>query len=165
MWQHINWSKMFSPDTAVLEIIIRGSVTYLVIFFLLRIILKRQAGGNIGTTDVLVIVLLADASQNAMAGGYKSITDGLLLVAVIIFWSFFLDWLGYHWPFFRSLIKDPKLPLIIDGKMLKKNMRKELVTEEELLSEIRKEGHEKVEEIARAFMESDGNISIIPKEK
>lgn len=165
MSQPIKWSSVFKPDTPMLEIIIRGSVTYLVIFILLRIILKRQSGGNIGMTDVLVIVMLADASQNAMAGGYNSVTDGILLVAVIIGWSFFLDWLGFHWPFFQRLLRPPKLPLVDNGKMLRKNMRKELITEEELLTEIRKEGYESLEHIAKAYMESDGNISVIPKEK
>jgi hypothetical protein len=58
--------------------------------------LKREAGG-VGITDMLVIVLLADAAQNAMAGEYKSISDGLVLVSTIIFWSYALDWLGYRY--------------------------------------------------------------------
>lgn len=62
----------FMPDGPVLEIIVRGTVTYLALFTLLRIILRREAG-NLGITDMLVIVLLADASQNAMAGGYNSL--------------------------------------------------------------------------------------------
>jgi uncharacterized membrane protein YcaP (DUF421 family) len=161
----VKWGAVFLPDTPVLEIIVRGSVTYLAIFILLRVILKRQSGGNIGMTDVLVIVMLADASQNAMAGGYNSLADGILLVAVIIGWSFFLDWLGYHWPFFQRLLKPPKLPLVENGRLLRRNMRKELITEDEIMTEIRKEGFEKLEEIAKAYMESDGNISIIPKEK
>jgi len=165
MTHHIKWGEVFLPDTPVLEIIIRGSVTYLAIFILLRIVLKRQSGGNIGMTDVLVIVMLADASQNAMAGGYNSITDGIILVGVIIFWSFFLDWLGFHWPFFQGLLKPPKLLLVENGKLLKRNMRKELVTEEELMMEIRKGGYDKLDEIEKAYMEGDGNISIIPKER
>jgi uncharacterized membrane protein YcaP (DUF421 family) len=165
MTHQVKWGSVFLPDTPVLEIIVRGSVTYLAIFILLRVILKRQSGGNIGMTDVLVIVMLADASQNAMAGGYNSITDGILLVAVIISWSFFLDWLGFHWPLFQRLLKPPKLLLVENGKMLRRNMRKELITEEELMTEIRKEGFDKLEEIEKAYMEGDGNISIIPKER
>jgi uncharacterized membrane protein YcaP (DUF421 family) len=161
----INWKTLLEPDIPVIEILVRGSLTYLAIFILLRIILRRQTAGSMGMTDVLVIVLLADASQNAMAGGYHSVTDGILLVSVIIGWSFFLDWIGFHWPFFQRLIKPPKLLLVNNGKMLKRNMRLELITEEELLTEIRKEGYQTIEEIAQAFMESDGKVSIIPKEQ
>ena len=109
--------------------------------------------------------MLADASQNAMAGGYNVIADGVLLVAVVVRWSFFLAWLGFHCPCFQQLLKPAKLLLIDDGKMLQRNMRKELITQEELMTEIRKEGYEKLNEIAKAFMEGDGNISIIPKGK
>jgi len=67
------------------------------LFFLLRLL--RREGGQIGIADVLVVVLVADASQNAMASDYKSITEGIVLVATIAFWDYFLDWLGYprHW--------------------------------------------------------------------
>jgi uncharacterized membrane protein YcaP (DUF421 family) len=71
---------------------VRGSTVYLTLFFLLRIVLRRESGG-MGITDLLVIVLLADAVQNAMAGDYHSVPDGLLLGATLIFWSFALDWL------------------------------------------------------------------------
>jgi uncharacterized membrane protein YcaP (DUF421 family) len=58
---------------------------------LLRIVLKRQTG-TLGMTDLLLITLLiADASQNAMAGEYRSLPDGIVLVATIIFWNYFFE--------------------------------------------------------------------------
>ncbi len=62
----VDWAKTFLPNTPLLEIFLRGSLTYLALFFLLRIVLKRESGG-MGVTDLLVIVLIADAAQNAMA--------------------------------------------------------------------------------------------------
>ncbi|WP_247658582.1 hypothetical protein [Micromonospora sp. U56] len=95
------WWKLFVPDTPLWEIALRGSVIYLTIFFLLRVLLKRESGST-GVTDllviVLVIVLIADAAQNAMADDYTSIADGVLLVAVIIGWAYLLDVLAYRWP-------------------------------------------------------------------
>jgi uncharacterized membrane protein YcaP (DUF421 family) len=49
-----------------------------------------------GITDLLVIVLIADAAQNGMAGEYRSLTDGLLLVATIVAWSYALNWLAFR---------------------------------------------------------------------
>jgi uncharacterized membrane protein YcaP (DUF421 family) len=63
-------------------------------------------------------VLIADASQNAMSAGYTSVTDGLILVATIIFWTNLLDWLAYHFPRFECLIHPAPLPLVRDGQML-----------------------------------------------
>lgn len=155
-----DFHKIFSNDIPVLEIIIRGSIVYLVLFFMLRVILKRESA-SLGITDLLVVVLLADASQNAMAGGYKSLPDGIILVATIIFWSHFLNWLGFKSPFFQRIIKPGKLLLIKEGRMIRRNMKKEFLTEEELMSEIRLNGAKEVSDVEEAFMETDGRISVI----
>jgi hypothetical protein len=74
----INWQEIFIPVHSIPEIIVRGTMTYIMLFVILRFLLKRQTG-VIGVADLLVIVLIADASQNAMANEYKSITEGAIL--------------------------------------------------------------------------------------
>ena len=148
----------------ILELILRGSVVYLVIFTLLRFVLKRVTGTlNIG--DLLIIVLIADASQNAMSAGYTSVTDGLILVATIIFWSYLLDWLAYHFPRFESLLHPAPLPLVRDGKMIARNMRRELITVDELMSHLREQGVTELKEVKTASMEGDGRISVVKNEQ
>ena len=148
----------------ILELILRGSLVYLVIFALLRFVLKRVTGTlNIG--DLLIIVLIADASQNAMSAGYTSVTDGLILVATIIFWSYLLDWLAYHFPRFESLLHPAPLPLVRDGKMLARNMRRELITVDELMSHLREQGVTDLKEVKTASMEGDGRISVVKNEQ
>jgi uncharacterized membrane protein YcaP (DUF421 family) len=70
----IDWQELFIPTHPILEIILRGTLTYIMLFLILRFFLKRQSG-VIGIADLLVIVLIADAAQNAMASEYKSITE------------------------------------------------------------------------------------------
>jgi len=123
----------------IVELVLRGSLTYLVLFILLRFFLERVTG-TLSIGDLLIIVLVADAAQNAMSAGYTSVTDGLILVATIIFWSYFLDWLAYHFPRFESLLHPPPLPLVRDGQMLARNMRRELITVDELMSHLREQG-------------------------
>jgi len=117
MFDNIDWNSIFVPDTPFLEIIVRGSVMYLALTILLRIVLKRQTG-TLGMTDLLLITLLADASQNAMAGEYRSLPDGIVLVATIIFWNYFFDWLTVKSEWFERLIEPPPLPLVKRGKLL-----------------------------------------------
>ncbi|MCW3111723.1 MAG: hypothetical protein JWR18_119 [Segetibacter sp.] len=162
--QHIDWEKILMPEAPLLEIVVRGTLTYLSLFTLLRVILRRESS-NLGITDMLVIVLIADASQNAMAGTYNSVADGVILVAVIIGWSYILNWLSFNLPFFERLISPRKLLLVDKGKMVKRNMRKELITDEELMTEVRKAGFSTLEQIKVAFMESDGSISVVEKNK
>jgi hypothetical protein len=71
MIESIDWKSIFTPDLSPFELVLRGSIMYLSLFIFLRFVLKRQTG-TLGMTDLLLIVLLADASQNAMAGEYKS---------------------------------------------------------------------------------------------
>lgn len=156
----IDWKSIFFLDTPILEIFLRGSITYLFLFILLRFILKRQAGA-VGITDLLVIVLIADASQNAMASSYRSITDGILLVMTIVFWSYVLNWLGYQFPRLQSFIYPPPLPLIKHGRLLRQNMRKELITEGELMTQLREQGIDDIKKVKAAHIEGDGYISVV----
>jgi len=160
MLDHIDWHSIFVPDIPFLEIILRGSVMYLSLVILLRIVLKRQTG-TLGMTDLLLITLLADASQNAMAGEYKSLPDGIVLVATIIGWNYAFDWLSVKSAWFERLIEPPPLPLIKRGKLLRRNMRRELITEAELLGKLREQGVEDVSKVKQANIESDGQISVV----
>ncbi len=156
----IDWQGMFSFDVPVLEIFIRGSTMYLALIFLLRVILRRQSGG-LESGDILLLILLADASSNGMAGEYKSIPDGIVLVATLMFWNFFLDWLCFKFPWFERLMEAKPIVLVKNGKMLHKNMRKEYVTRAELLGQLREQGIDKLHQVKRAYIESDGKLSVI----
>lgn len=163
LWAELDWGKLLGNSTPLLEIVIRGSVMYLALFVVLRVVLNRQSGA-VGITDLLVVVLLADAAQNGLADDYTSITDGVLLVAVIIFWSYALDWLGFRFPRFQRLLRPPALQLVRDGRPLRRNMARELITDEELLSSLRQHGVDSLAEVKAAFMEGDGRISVLTRD-
>lgn len=156
----VEWIKIFTPDTPVLEIVVRGSVMYLALFMMLRFILRRETG-SLGITDLLVIVLIADAAQNGMAGSYHTITDGLLLVVTIIGWSYLLNWLAFRYPTWRKIIQAPRVQLVRDGRILRRNLEQEKITEEELLAEIHAHGCEDVRSVRAAWIEPDGMVSVI----
>jgi uncharacterized membrane protein YcaP (DUF421 family) len=158
----LDWQKLFIPSIPIAEIIVRGSVTYLALFALMRFVLKREAG-SIGTADLLMVVLIADAAQNAMAGEYRSITDGLVLVSTIIFWNYALDWLSYHFPGLRRVLQPKPLLLVKAGRLHKRNLRQELLTEEELLGELREQGVKDLAEVEEARIEEDGHISVVKR--
>lgn len=157
----MDWQQMFVPTESLLEIFVRGTIMYLVMFALLRIF-RRQAG-SIGIADLLVIVVIADAAQNGMAGDSKSITEAVLLISTIVGWDYFLDWLGYNYSFFERILEPKPLPVIRNGKILRQNMKKEMITEDELMSQLREHGIEDVSEIKTACLESDGHFSFIEK--
>jgi uncharacterized membrane protein YcaP (DUF421 family) len=161
---NIDWGNVVLPSISWIEIILRGSVMYLALFILLRSTVKRQ-GGSLGMTDLLLITLLADASQNAMAGEYKSLPDGIVLVATIIFWSYALDWLSFRFPRLQRLIEPSPLPLIKDGQLLRRNMRRELITEVDLKGQLREQGISEISKVKEAYIETDGRISVVEREE
>ncbi len=159
---HVDWQTVFVPTESLLEIFIRGSIMYLVMFTLLRVF-RRQAG-SFSIADLLVIVVIADAAQNGMAGDSKSVTESVLLIATIIFWDFSLDWIGFKSKIFERILEPEKLEVVKDGVMLRRNMRKEMITTEELESQMRQNGIEDISDIKTAYLESDGHFSFIKKE-
>ena len=155
----IEWHKLFVPSGSLVELVVRGSILYLAILAAMRV-LRREAG-SIGTTDLLVVVLVADAAQNGMTGEYTSITEGLLLVAVIFGWDYVLDWLAYRYPLIHRLIHPPALLLVRDGRLIPRNLRSEMLTVDDLKEQLREQGVEDIAQVKRAFLEGDGRMSVI----
>lgn len=159
----IDWQTIFSIDTPLLEIFVRGSVMYLAIFFLFRTPLRRL-GGTLDVPDLIVVVVIADAAQNGMAGDYKSVPDGIFLILTIMFWSFALDWLSYHSKWARKLVQPSAVHLVQNGHLNRRNMQRELITREELMSQLREQGVQELKEVKSACIEGDGRISVIKVE-
>ena len=158
----IDWRAIFIPSGSILEMVIRGSLMYLALFIIFRVLAKRDAG-MVGISDLLVVVLLADAAQNGMAGEYRSITEGIALVLTIIGWDYLLNWLGFHVPAFQRMVYPRPLQLVENGRIMWPNMRKELITEGELKSQLREQGVDDLAEVKEAFLEGDGHISVVQR--
>lgn len=159
----IDWESVFVPSLSIFEIILRGSLIYLLLFVIFRLL--RRGAGSLGISDLLVVVLIADASQNALGSQYRSVTEGAVLVVTIVGWDYLLDLLAYRVPALRKLIRPPELLLIKNGEVYKRNLRKEMISEQELLGELREQGVAHVEDVKYCYMESDGRISVVKKGK
>lgn len=159
----VDWADVFGLSTPVVEIVVRGSAIYWFLFVIFRFVIRRDIG-SVGVADVLIIVLVADASQNGMAGEYTSVTDGLILIGTLIGWNVLLDWLAFRYRFVRRFAEPSTLMLVRNGRLLLKNMRREFITEEELWAQLRKEGIEHLSQVKAVYLEPDGNFSVIRTE-
>lgn len=160
----VDWEELFSLSLPLGEILVRGTAMYWFLFVLFRFVIRRDIGA-VGIADVLVLVIVADAAQNAMSGEYTSIADGMVLVTTLVGWNFIMDWLSYRFPFFRRFAEPGPIRLIWQGRLLRRNMRRELITDEELWSQLRQASVESLDEVKEAYMEPDGQISIIKKSR
>lgn len=159
----MDWESLFGLSQPLAETVVRGTAIFWFLFLIFRFVIHRDVGA-VGVADLLVLVIIADAAQNAMAGEYTSVTDGMILISTIVFWNFLLDWLSFRFPSFGRFARSPPLRLIRNGRMLKRNMSRELMSEDELMSKIREQGVEDVGQVKDAYMESNGSISVIKKD-
>lgn len=156
----VDWTSVLVPSIGIAEIILRGTIMYLGLFAVLRFMGRRQAG-NFGPADLLVIVLIADAAQNGLGKEYGSVTEGLTLVLTIVCWEYLIDWLQYRFPSLRRILTTPSLTLIENGRLNRANLRHELLTEDELRSQLREKEVMAYEEVKLAKLEGDGRLSVI----
>ena len=158
----VDWAGVFGLSVPPLELIVRGSAMYLLLFLLFRVVVRRRVGA-VGMADILVLVIVADAAQNGMSGEYKSVTDGAILVGTILGWDMLIDWANWRFPALRGWLEAPPLLLVRNGRVIHRNLRHEFVTVEELTAKLRQEGVKDVSEVAEARMESDGQVSVIKR--
>lgn len=151
---------LFGVTTSPIEIVIRGTAVYWFLFLIFRFVLRRDIG-SVTIADVLVLILIADASQNAMAGEYRTLSEGALLISTIVAWNYALDWASFRWTWLGRLISPPPLLLVRHGRVLQRNLQQELITTDELLSKLRSQGVEDVSKVRKAYMEPDGSISVL----
>ena len=155
----VDWARLLVPSGSLAEIVIRGSVIYLILFAVMRFLPRREVGG-VSASDILVIVLIADAVQEGMAGRYESITEGVLLAATIFFWATVIDYLDFHFPQLK-LAEGGPTPIVRDGRLLRRQMERQKVTEEEVMAQLRQHGFERLHEVSAAYIEGDGHFSVI----
>jgi uncharacterized membrane protein YcaP (DUF421 family) len=155
----VDWNAVFQPSIGLAEIVVRGTIMYLGLFAILRVVSRRQAG-SFGPADLLVIVLIADAAQNALGKEYNSVTEGLVLVLTIVAWEYVLDWAKYRFPRLRPLLMAP-LKLIEDGRLNRSNIRREMLSEDDLRSQLREKEVLTYDEVKLAMLEGDGRLSVI----
>ena len=147
------------PTESIFEVVIRGTIMYIGMFALLRVF-RRQAG-SVGIADLLVIVVIADAAQNGMAGDSRSITEALILIATIVLWDWFFDYLGFRSPFWERILQPQPLLLIQNGEIIQKNLDQEMIKEDDLLAQLREEGIDDFSRVRKCYLESNGHFSVL----
>ncbi|MFN0102614.1 MAG: DUF421 domain-containing protein [Bryobacteraceae bacterium] len=152
--------SIFTFGMSPWELMLRGSLIYWFLFLLFRFILRRDTG-SVGLADILLIVLIADASQNGMAGEYKSVGEAFVLIGTIAAWNYSIDQMSFRYAWFARFAEPPVVPLIRHGKIIRANLRREMLSVEELESQIRTNGLETVSDVKFAALEPDGTISVV----
>jgi uncharacterized membrane protein YcaP (DUF421 family) len=159
----VDWQSVFMPHESLLEIFIRGTLMFWGMYLLLRVF--RRQSGSVGIADLLVIVIIADAAQNGMAGDSKSVTEALLLILTIVVWDWVIDWLGFRSAFFSRVLEPQGLLLVKNGRKITRHLEQERISEEDLMSQLRQQGVEHLSDVKQVVLESNGHFSVITNTK
>ena len=147
----------------ILDIIIRSAAVYFFMMIALRLTGKKQLS-QLNTTDVILILLISNAVQNAMVGNNTSLLGGVIAASVLFIINFILRKLMYKYRKLGEFLQEKPEILIHDGKLDFKILSKLSITSNELKEAMREHGVENFEHVKLAMLEVDGNISIISGE-
>jgi uncharacterized membrane protein YcaP (DUF421 family) len=146
------------------EFILRGIIVYFFLIVLLRLTGKRQIG-QMAPFDLVLLLVLSNAVQNAMNGGDNSVIGGMISAISLVATNWVVGLLTYRSKRMEALVEGRPEVLIHNGKLFEKALQHTKITHHELMTALRGAGCATVEEVQGALLETDGTISVIPKSK
>lgn len=144
------------------EFILRAVVVYVAVLGMVRLGGKR-ALGQITPFDVLLIVLLGNAVQNALLGTDTSLGGGLLLAATLILLNYGVGWVSTRSRRIERLVEGEPVVIARDGRLFDAVLRREQVTRADFEAAMRQQGGLGVKDVELALLEINGHITIIPR--
>jgi len=142
---------------------VRGIAVYLFLLLIFRISGKRSLR-NATTFDFVMLLIVAETTQQALVGDDSSVTGAFLLIIVLVGTDIVLSLVKRWSPRLDRLLEGQPLVILRNGVPLRRRMRLERVDEEDILSAAREtRGLDRMEQIKRAVLERNGAISIVPR--
>jgi uncharacterized membrane protein YcaP (DUF421 family) len=146
-----------------LDIILRSAAIYIFMVLAIRLFGKKELS-QLSTTDLVFIVLISNAVQNAMIGANSSLLGGIIAASVLFSLNYIMKLLMFRYSNFKDLIEEKPVILISQGKIDVSHLHLERITMEELEEAIREHGIDSYKQVKLAILEVDGNISVISGE-
>ncbi|HZK97810.1 MAG TPA: YetF domain-containing protein [Prolixibacteraceae bacterium] len=143
-----------------LKIASSSFAVYLFIIVAIRLFGKKELA-QLSIIDLVFILLISNAVQNAMVGSDSSLAGGLVAASTLFVANYLLKYLLYRFPKLGIAVQGVELMLIYKGQLNVSNMNKARITREEILEAVREHGVSEIREVDLAVLETDGNISII----
>jgi uncharacterized membrane protein YcaP (DUF421 family) len=145
-----------------MDIALRGIVLFSFVFFITRIVGRRELS-SLAPFDLILLIVLGDAIQQGLTQDDYSITGAMIAVGTIALLQVMFSYASFRLPFLRPVLEGNPIVIVQDGKAIEKNLKRERLTEDELMEEARLQQIGSLDDIQWAVLEPSGNISFIPK--
>jgi uncharacterized membrane protein YcaP (DUF421 family) len=154
---------LFVPGTSLVEKIVRPVAVYVFLIVILRVGGRRELG-QLNAFDLVVLLTLANAVQNAIIGEDNSLIGGFIGGATLVILNLGVNWFLYRHPTLDRRIEGEPVLLVKDGQLVRENLKRELITEEELLSVVHRQGVDRFEACAEVILEASGTITVLARQ-
>ncbi len=145
-----------------MDIVLRAVAVFAFLYVLMRVIGRRELS-TLEPFDLILLVILGDAVQQGLTQDDYSLTGGFLAVGTIAILQLGTSFVNFHFPRLRPILDGEPIVVVQDGKPIERNLKRERVTVEDLLSAARRQNIAKLDDIAWAVMETSGEITFIKK--
>ncbi len=150
-------------EISLAQVVARTLIVYLIVFVLIRIG-KRRFMGSYSATDILLGFVVGSVMARAITGAV-SILNMLVVIGILLGLHYVISTVSYYWSGFEGVIENDIRKLIEDGNVDEKAMKASKITDEDLEQACHDGGVDRVENVKAAYLERDGSITIIPKDK
>ncbi len=157
------FSGAFHLQVSGWDIVVRTVIIYVAVLLGFRLSGKREMG-QMTPFDLVIILLVANAVQNAMVGSDTSVPGGLIAAAILFAGNYALAGARERIPWLRRAVEGYPTLLVTDGSFVTANLRREGIEQDEVMMAMREHGIGKIGDVQSAVLETDGSISIVPKD-
>ncbi|WP_426752735.1 DUF421 domain-containing protein [Myxococcus sp. Y35] len=160
----IDWHGLWVPDLHPLEVIIRVSLVFLFVQFVLRLIGRKELG-RYASFDLALLFLLTVCLRMTIVANDDSLTTGFIALATMGAWDRFFSWLAFRSRRAAGVLEGQPMELIREGSLLHGNLRKSRISRNELLSQLRAHGRNDLHAVHAAFLEPNGKVTFLFREE
>ena len=148
----------------ILDIVIRSLAVYFFMVIAVRVFGKNQLS-QLNAGDVILLLLISNAVQNAMVGPNNTLIGGIVAALVLFVANFIVKKFIFKSKFVKELIEDQPYILVKDGKIFPDVLKKVQISQDEILESVHEHGIENISDVKLAILEVDGNISVMSIDK
>ncbi len=147
-----------------MEIVLRGSAMFWILYLLLRMLGKRELG-KMTPFEMIVLIVMGDLIQQGVTQNDYSLTGATLAIGTFAFWGLMLSWVTYLWPRAEKVLDGEPQVLVQHGELLERNLKRNRLTRAEVESEMRLAGIARMFEVEWAVLEPNGKISFVERKE
>ena len=146
-----------------MDIVLRATAMFVLLYVLIRLLGKRELG-QMTPFELVLLVVMGDLIQQGVTHNDFSLTGGMLAIGTFAFWALTLSWATYLVPKLKNALEGEPRVIVKNGKIIEANLRRDRLTRDEILSEMRLAGIGRLADVEWAILEPQGKISFISKD-